>query len=102
MKQLSEKFNKLKDQLNLSLEEISTYTKTYGGQIRFSSLRSLTYGTGGTNPSGTKLFALAQSLNVPIRFLADDNASTPIDAVLADVQLLSAADIKRLKKRLDE
>jgi len=93
---LTKKFNALTRKLSLTLEEISAGTKSYGGRIGFASLKNLSHGTGGTNPSGTRVFALAQTLNVPVRYLIDDTTDTPYQAVLADVELLSKSDKKKL------
>jgi len=89
MKFLAQKFNKLIENLDLTLEEVSAETKRNGSRISFSSLRNLSHGTGGTNPSGTRLLALSQTLKVPMRYLVDDKAETPYLAVLQDAQLLS-------------
>ena len=96
---LTKKFNKLARDMSLTLEEVSAGTKRYGGRkgrIGFGSLKNLSHGTGGTNPSGAKMFALARTLNVPMRFLVDDQTDSPYQAILADIELLSEADKRKL------
>ena len=90
MKKLPEKFTKLITCLNLTLEEVSAGTRKHGSHIRFASLKNLKHGTGGTNPSSTRILALAKTLRVPVRFLSDDTVTTPLDAVIADTSYLSS------------
>lgn len=96
MKYLSKKFNDLTKSLSLSLEEISAGTKKHGDQIGFASLKNLKHGTGGTNPSGSRIFALAKTIKVPVRYLLDDGSEEPYQAVLADAYLLSDEEREKL------
>ena len=46
------------------------------------------------------LVALSGALHVPVAYLADDSVSSPYDAILSEIKLLSEADRNRLKEEL--
>lgn len=102
MKLLSKKFNLLVAEFSWTLEEVSASTKRNGGKIGYASLRSLSYGKGGTNPSGSRVFALAKTFKVPVRYLVDDSTHSPYEAVLADMQMLTEEERTKLLKSLTD
>ncbi|MEM9774853.1 MAG: hypothetical protein AAF902_09750 [Chloroflexota bacterium] len=96
MKQLTEKFNQKRRELNLTLEQVSAGTTKHKGRISYNSLKNLSQGTGGTNPGGNRLFALAKTLRVPVRYLVDDEVKSPYEAVRLELAALDEEDRKKL------
>ncbi len=98
---LPEKLQVSAEAQNLTGSEVEYQSRLAGTRIS-ASLWYKILGTGFSNISRPRLLLLSRICGLPIRFLADDLAETPLQAVQFEASLLSEADKKELIKTLQQ
>ncbi|MFT5196913.1 MAG: hypothetical protein ACI85U_003952 [Candidatus Promineifilaceae bacterium] len=98
---LPEKLRVSAEAQNLTGSEVEYRSRLAGTRIS-SSLWYKIVSTGFSNISRPRLLLLSRICGLPLRFLADDLAETPLQAVQLEVSCLSEADKKALIRILQQ
>lgn len=96
---LAEKLQALNQTQALASYEIASQTEKMGEKISPTYWFELSKGQK-KNISANKLFALARLFNVPMRYLQDDQITSPAEAILAEAQGLSKEELNKLITQL--
>ena len=98
---LPEKLRVSAEAQNLTGSEVEFQSRLAGTRIS-SSLWYKILSTGYSNISRPRLLLLSQICGLPLRYLADDSAETPLQAVQLEVSYLSETDKKELIRTLQQ
>ena len=95
MSTLSEKLARQAEDQKLTGPEIEFQSRLLGTRIS-APLWYKIVNTGFSDISRPRLLVLSQICGLPIRFLADDSAESPLDAVKLEAARLSESDKRKL------
>ena len=101
MSTLSEKLARQAEDQKLTGPEIEFQSRLLGTRIS-APLWYKIVNTGFSDISRPRLLVLSQICGLPIRYLADDSAESPLDAVKLETSQLSEADKRKLIRYLQQ